>query len=420
MKWRDRSAPTSVHAHETTTRHIGALYPCVVDSRNDDGGPLIGRDAFGAMFRFDPFKLYAAGHLTNPNLMVFGQIGRGKSSLVKTYLGRQLVFGRAAFVIDPKGEYRALAHCFGVEPLCLMRGGRLRLNPLDLGKGMPEDVRSRRLQLLEALVTSSRGSPPSSRERSAIELALDATSHECSVPTLQRVVERLLEPNVESASLINSEIAQLREDGRDVGLELRRLVYGDLQGIFDGETSAAIDLSSHLVVLDLSQLSGADALGVLMACAGSWMQGMIQHQRLVGRQSILVFDEAWAVLRDMGIARWLQASWKLARAWGVSNMAILHRVSDLSAVGSAGSEQRQLAEGILLDSESRIIYSQAEGELLAARELLHLNDVEQSVLTRLPRGVALWKFGSQTSIVRHVVAASERRIIDTDGAMQSE
>jgi type IV secretory pathway VirB4 component len=417
MKWRDRTAPTSVYAHETTTRHIGALYPCVVDSRIDDGGPVIGRDAFGAVFRFDPFKLYAAGHLTNPNLMVFGQIGRGKSSFVKTYLSRQLVFGRAAFVIDPKGEYGELADCFGVEPLRLMRGGKIRLNPLDIGSGELEDVRSRRLQLLDALVTSSRGSPPSSRERSAIELALDSTSKDHGIPTLHHVVERLLEPSPESAVLINSEVTQLREDGRDVGLELRRLVHGDLKGIFDGETSTAVDLSRQLVVLDLSELYGGDALGVLMACAGSWMHGMIRHQREVGRQSMLVFDEAWAVLRDVGVARWLQASWKLARAWGVSNIAILHRVSDLSTVGSAGSEQRQLAEGILLDSESRIIYSQAEGELLAARELLHLNDVEQSVLTRLPRGVALWKFGAQTSIVHHVVARSERRMIDTDGAM---
>ena len=35
-----------------------------------------------------------SGVVTNPNMVVFGQIGRGKSSFVKSYLWRQAVFGR--------------------------------------------------------------------------------------------------------------------------------------------------------------------------------------------------------------------------------------------------------------------------------------------------------------------------------------
>ena len=34
------------------------------------------------------------------------------------------------------------------------------------------------------------------------------------------------------------------------------------------------------------------------------------------------------------MARWLQSSWKLSRAFGVSNVAVLHRVSDLRSVGA--------------------------------------------------------------------------------------
>ena len=43
---------------------------------------------------YDPFALYRQGVVTNPNLVVVGQIGRGKSSFVKSYLWRQAVFGR--------------------------------------------------------------------------------------------------------------------------------------------------------------------------------------------------------------------------------------------------------------------------------------------------------------------------------------
>ena len=43
------------------------------------------------------------GVVTNPNMVVFGQIGRGKSSFVKSYLWRQAVFGRQRLGGRPQG-----------------------------------------------------------------------------------------------------------------------------------------------------------------------------------------------------------------------------------------------------------------------------------------------------------------------------
>ena len=65
-------------------------------------------------------------------------------------------------------------------------------------------------------------------------------------------------------------------------------------------------------------------------------------------QFFLVVDEAWAILSNLGVARWLQSSWKLSRAFGVSNVAVLHRVSDLRSVGASDSEQVALAQGLLV------------------------------------------------------------------------
>ena len=76
---------------------------------------LIGRDLLGGSFVYDPFVLYRDGVVTNPNMVVFGQIGRGKSAFVKSYLWRQAVFGRRAWVVDPKGEYGPLARAWGVR-----------------------------------------------------------------------------------------------------------------------------------------------------------------------------------------------------------------------------------------------------------------------------------------------------------------
>ena len=419
MKFRDASAPLSVAAHETTTRHVGALYPLLHDTGHGTPGVVVGLDLLGGCFSYDPFELYAAGILSSPNVVVFGQIGRGKSSFVKTYLHRQLAFGRSTFVVDPKGEYGPLARSVGCEPLSLRPGGSLRLNPLDLVGSSGDGIDTQRLQLLESLVGSSLTRDLVPRERTALEFALANVTQRVQVPTLPHLIEALFSPEEKSAKQVNSTRDELAEDGRDIALELRRLVHGDLKGMFDAETSSSIDLNGRVIVLDLSALYGSEALGLLMVCATSWLHGVIQRQASLHRRVILVVDEAWAILKDVAVARWLQSSWKLARAWGISNMAVLHRVSDLQAVGGEGSEQRSLAEGILLDSETRVIYAQPAGEIDSATGLLSLTKPEVELLGRLNRGTALWKVGNYSSLVRHIVGPGEHSLIDTDEAMRS-
>ncbi|MGH2928809.1 MAG: ATP-binding protein, partial [Solirubrobacteraceae bacterium] len=257
------------------------------------------------------------------------------------------------------------------------------------------------------------------RERAATDLALAATSLTRGAPTLPYVVDALLDPSAESAASVRTDRAALLEDGRDVALELRRLVHGDLRGMFDGPTTPGLDLTGTLVVLDLSALYNSPALGVLMACATAWLQATLARQASAAGAGhvFVVVDEAWAVLANLGVARWLQASWKLSRAYGIANVAVLHRVSDLQSVGAAGSEQVGLASGLLADSETRVVYGQAPGEVVAARELLSLSETEAEVVPQLRRGVALWKVGRRSFLVQHVVGRGEREIVDTDAAM---
>ena len=233
------------------------------------------------------------------------------------------------------------------------------------------------------------------------------------------VVEALLEPSADAARSIRTDRAALLEDGRDVALELRRLVHGDLRGMFDGPTTSGLDLSGTFVCLDLSALYNSPALGVLMACATAWLQATLARQAAArtGTHVFVVVDEAWAVLANLGVARWLQASWKLSRAYGVANVAVLHRLSDLHAVGHADSEQVGLASGLLADSETRVVYAQAPGEVAAASDLLSLSETEAELLPQLRRGVALWKVGRRSFLVQHELGRLERRLVNTDEAM---
>jgi len=316
-------------------------------------GCYIGRDLYsGASFVYDPWVLYEQGHLRGPSMAVIGGVGFGKSSLVKSYLARQAVFGRRAVVIDPKGEYGPLADWFGSVPIRLEPAGRLRLNPLDPGAGWESQ-----LAAAEAVASSALRRALEPAERTALSVALQAAGAGAE-PTLPSLQHHLLHPDPGRAAAVARSPDRLMEEGRDCALELRRLCEGDLRGMFDGPTSAAIDLAARVVVFDLSALAGSPALGILMACVAAWLEARLRRDAELKR--IVVLDEAWSVLSDLATARFLRRSWKLARSYGVQNVLVVHRLADLAAAGARGSEQVAIAEGLLADSETRVVLHQKQ------------------------------------------------------------
>ena len=396
--------------HRSTTAHVQALYPFVSEGGLGCGGAYIGRDLFGGGFCFDAFELYENGGLTSPNMIVAGQLGRGKSALVKSFALRQMAFGRRVVVMDPKGEYADIAGFCGTRPIRLMPGGKTRLNPLDERIAHQEQLR-----LLHAISAASLDRALRPQERTALEQALRVSSAGRRQATLPRVVDALLQPDPESAAAAATDAATLLEWGREAAFELRRLITGDLRGMFDSRTSRDISLDGSLVVLDLSAVYDSDALGILMVCAAAWLQGVIARDNTT--KTIFILDEAWAILSNLAIARWVQSSFKLARGRGVQNIAVIHRFSDLAATGTAGSQQERLASGLLSDAETAVVYGQPHSEVDVTRRLLGLSETEARLLPQLDRGVALWKVGGRSFLVWHQLGATERDLVDTDARM---
>jgi hypothetical protein len=412
-------------AHRATTAHLQAVYPFVSDGTMGQVGPLVGRDLMGGPFRFDPWDLYTAGRLTNPNVVVLGQLGRGKSSFVKSLIWRQLAFGRRAWVVDPKGEYGSLAEACDTRTVALSPGGSVRLNPLDMpgragaeahpGQSIPSAVISR-AELTSSLLSSSLRRPLGPEERAVVDLAVRLVSRRREPPILPDVVMALLEPDPGDAAEVGTDVAGLAAAGRLPALELRRMVHGDLAGMFDGPTSPGVDLAGPVAVLDLSATFSSPALPLIMTCATAWLQAALAVPD--GMKRLVVIDEAWAILNDLAIARWTQATFKLSRSLGVSNVVVAHRVSDLRAAGADGSAEEKLASGLLADSETRVVFGQSQSEAEATGRQLGLGAAEVEVITRLPRGVALWQVGGRSFLVEHLLGPGERTLVDTDQAMR--
>ncbi len=402
-------------AHRVTTRHAQAIYPFTTGGGLGGDGAFIGRDNSGGAFCFDPWVLYEDGALDDPNAIVIGKLGQGKSALVKTLLWRMLLFGRRAFVLDVKREYGPLCDAVGVQPVSLAPGGSVRLNPLS---ARPEE--HAQIELLRAIATTAIGAPLQQVEAASLREALRTVRDRTREPTLPEISAVMFDPPADMAARLQTQPAPLAAEARRAALALQDLCEGPLKGIFDGPTSPGIDLSARLLVLDLHAVRDSPAVGILMACATAWMSAQLARTaEHPGRERLInVADESWKIIQHTGLGEWFQSNFKLARQFGVMNLVVLHKLGDLQAAGDAGSRAARIAEGLIADASTRIIYHQDESQVPLTRELLGLSSTEARMLTQLTPGQALWRVGTRSFLVHHYRSRIEQRLTDTDSGMR--
>jgi hypothetical protein len=409
--------------HRATSEILASAYPFLAEAGLGSHGVLVGHDSWsGAGFVYDPWVLYQTGVLTNPNALLAGVIGRGKSTLAKSLATRSIAFGRRVYIPgDPKGEWTPVARAVGGQAIEL--GGHLptRLNPLDEGPRTPgtndeqwqTETAKRRRALLGSLTETALGRPLAPVEHTALDAALTATTHTTTTPTLPVVVDRLLQPD---NSTSGSSVAQLRDDGRQAGHALARLVHGDLAGLFDGPSTTRFDPTLPMVSLDLSRIAGSDTLiALVMTCASAWMEAALADPN--GGQRWVIYDEAWRLLRQATLLTRMQSQWKLSRALGIANLMIIHRLSDLDAIGDANSQTRNLAQGLLADCSTKIIYTQERGEATRTGTALGLSTTETDQLPDLEQGEGLWRIGQRSFVIRHQCTPNELNLFDTNARM---
>jgi len=401
--------------HRNSTRHAQAIYPFIAAGGLGGRGVFIGRDATGGAFCFDPWTLYGDGVLDDPNVIVLGKLGQGKSALVKTLLWRMLLFGRRAFVLDVKREYGPLCQAVGVCPLSLVPGGGLRLNPL-----AARAEEHAQLELLRAVTVTALGEPLTQLESAALREALRVLRHTGrSEPTLPEVAHLLFHPVASMTERLRSSAEQVTNEARRAALALQDLCEGPLRGMFDGPTSPGLDLDARLVVVDLHAVRDSPAVGILMTCASAWMSALLA--RLAdrpGRERLInVADESWKIVQHTGLGQWFQANFKLARQFGVMNLIVLHKLTDLHAAGDAGSQAARIAEGLVADASTRVIYHQDASQTEVTRGLLGLSENEAQLISLLGAGQALWQIGSRSFVVTHHRSGLEVRLTNTNTGM---
>ena len=103
-------------------------------------------------------------------------------------------------------------------------------------------------------------------------------------------------------------------------------------------------------MVDLSAVHATRAvLRLVMIATAAWLQSLMAFPRRRHARRYQGLDRA-ACLGDEHTARYLETCWKLCRLYGVANIFIGSRLSDLRSQADDGTATTKIAEGLFGDT----------------------------------------------------------------------
>jgi len=445
--WAPVDAAARLPVYQAATSEVGGLFPLLAANGVPALGARMGYDTLsGGAFYCHPIEWVLRGVATNPNLVLFGEPGRGKSSTVVAFCLRMMLFGIKTLISgDLKGEYTPLLHALGVTPIALGSGSPARLNALDLGPlaarwdgwGVARQreelagVLGRWVKLLAALAQAQSYSPTVTDEAvltAVLRRLVGATDgYTVLTPvTIPDVVRELADPP--DGLWTQARFAGRREfldHTRLITDALSNLVTGPLAGLFDEQTNVVLDFDAPIQSMDLSRLRsrGNQAVAVALTCLGSW-SSLVTDLQEDGEIRIVVRDEVWRQLRlGRRAVQAVDSDLRLSRAERKIQLLVMHKPSDLLSVGDAGSQEVAIAKDLLALCSTRILLGQSTRVADELATDLALSEKEHDVTTgwAMERtGRALWKIEATPGFkVQSVLSPAELSIFDTNRQLRT-
>ncbi|CAN7643493.1 type IV secretion system protein TraC [Acidovorax sp. LjRoot129] len=288
---------------------------------------------------------------TNSNAVVFAESGAGKSFLTQTLLTEYLSMGAKVYAIDVGKSYYKLCKWMGGEFIEFSPDKDLCLNPFSKVQDIDDEV-----GLIQAII----------EKMAAPEDGLDDYRRSRIEESVKAVWGR------KGQSTDISDIAEYMRDMedervRDIGAMLYRYTKFGAEGRwFNGQSN--LDLSKDFVVLELEELKSKPALQqiVLMQLIAA-IQAEIYLSN-DGRPRIVVIDEAWSLLDDPMVARFMEHAFRRFRKYNASAVIVTQSIADLY--------QSEAGKAIAANSAFKLIMKQNSEtiELVEREQYLALDD----------------------------------------------
>jgi hypothetical protein len=431
-----------------TTAQMAGLYPFLNSAPIPPLGAYIGTDLLsGGGFWCHPIVWLLMEIVENPNIMVTGSPGRGKSAFIKSFCLRMLALGMIRILIagDSKDEYEDLCRALGVEPIALGHGLAARVNPLDGGPLVTaaalavldaaelanrlQEIKARRLVTLTKLLSST-GYRATTSDVDALGIALDVTTGQHAGntalvdPIVPDLVAELTDPSREMIDALRYADRQaMLDDTRHLASALRTMTNGTLAGLFDAATNIRWSAADPIMSLSLKRLTsrGEAAVAAGVVCVEAWAQAA-NDVRAQGEIRINVRDEAWRTWR-LGVDAVMNydSGLRLSRTNGDIEMTSMHKPGDLLTVGDVGSQAAQIASDVMGLYNTRVHFGQDKNTAAAVAELAGLADTQRDLLPSWgmgAKGRMLWQVKNRVFKVQGTLTPVELALTDTNQNMR--
>ena len=359
-----------------TTASQAIFIPFTTQELFDKSGMYYGLNALSRNLIFFNRK-----GLKNPAGFVLGTPGSGKSF--------------AVLVIDPESDYGTLCNNFGGEVIKISNDTNTFFNPLDITvdysggnddedenttlgfKSVSENPLSFKTEFmfsfLDVIVTKESGMGLSGAERTLVDRTLTETyknyfkSDKAEIPTLCdfcRELEKVKAP-------------ELQNEKNNLLKVLGLYTTGSFN-LFAHKTN--VDVNNKFIVYDIKELGDQiKTLGMLVILDQVWNR--VTSNRLIGRKTWIVVDEAHLLFSNPFSAAFLSSLWKRARKYGGICTGITQNVEDLL--------ESDLARKMLSNSDYIMMLNQATSDRVKLGQILNISDTQLGFVTNSSAGKGL-------------------------------
>jgi hypothetical protein len=384
-----------------TTSALAECFPFTSSYLDPEAGGIIlatNRDTGVPIIR----DLYA---LTNPNVLVAGTSGGGKSYFAKLLMARQAMRDVRTMVIDPNGEYGRIVKALGGEEVDISRTSDTIINVFDL-MGYPLD--EKRLSLMDALALMlGKLTTPQKAvldEAVSVAYAKAGMTKEKSTwgnrpPVLKDLYDALTELR-----------ARVRERERQVVYEslilrLKPYVFGAFSFM---NRQTHMDASSNPISFNIRDLPRA-VRPVMMYIILDYVYSRMRKEP--GPKMVLI-DEAWSLLSQADEAPFLLEMVKTSRKFHLSLAMVVQELRDLAASDAGRS--------VLANTSSKFFFKQDPAVIDELVELLHLNAHERRLLLTSGRGEGLAMMDLEHVAIKVLASPREDRLVHTTPGRQEK
>ncbi len=316
--------------------------------------------------------------LANPNTLVLGTPGRGKSFMVKMMMIMIYMKLRDDILIcDPEGEYGPLVKKLKGQIIKLSQSSRDYINPLHIEPDCDwsSDPIGNKCQLIMSIYEQILGAGKiGAYERSILDRCMQQLYKKFQ---LSKDINDL--PILED---LYDELAKQEEkEARYLRTSLEVYVHGSLN-YFNHRTN--VDTKNRVVCFDIKKL-GEQLKNLAMLVVQETVWGRVTVNRDNGRYTRYFVDEFHLLLKEPQTATYSKEIWKRFRKWGGIPVGITQNVSDLLSSPEIQS--------IFYNSDCYILLGQASGDADILKEALKLSNEQYKCILTRNKGEGIFMFG---------------------------